>query len=144
MATQREDGSGGGCALIVGIIFLIGLVIVVVTSIAALIDPFSWVPPIGKVFDSCTDNPDTAVDECAGSRHPGLWWHVIVNFVYALAALGLLLAFTGCVRDYRAARSDRFDSDGAVERYRRARQDLLVVAGLLAGLAAIPIIAALA
>jgi hypothetical protein len=69
---------------------------------------------------------------------------VIINFVYALAALGLLLAFAGTVRDYRTARTGRFDNDNAVERYRRARQDLLVVAGLFAALGAIPIIVAVA
>jgi hypothetical protein len=139
--TSRNQ-SGCGCATIIAVVLVITLVVVVVTSIAALVDPFSWVPPIRKIF-GCTDNPNTAVNECALSkRYPGLWWHVIVNFVYALAALGLLVSFFRAVGEYRRARSVRFDSDTAVERYKQARQTLIVVAGLLAGLALIPIAAA--
>jgi len=140
--SSRGQG-GGGCATIVALFLLIVLVVAAVTSIAALIDPFSWIPPIGKIF-ACTDNPNTAVNECdLGRRYPGLWWHVVINFVYALAALGLLLTFRRTVREYRQARIARFDSDSAVERYQQARQALIGVAGLLAGLAAIPIAVAI-
>jgi di/tricarboxylate transporter len=143
MASQRQGG--GGCLAIIAIVVVIGLVVSAVLSVAALIDPFSWVPPVGQIFGSCTDNPATAVDECArvGTRYPGFWWHVIINFVYALAALGLLVALVGAVPKFRQARSGRFDGDSAVRHYRHARQVLALVATLLFGLAAIPVIAAL-
>jgi SNF family Na+-dependent transporter len=140
MASRSQ---GDGCAGCLAIVFFIALVVAAVTSVAALIDPFSWVPPIGKVFRDCTDNPKTpAVDECAPYR--GLWWHVAINFVYALVALALLVPFPRVVREYRQARTNRFDSENAVERYRHAQGALVLLSVLLAGVAAIPIVAALA
>jgi hypothetical protein len=144
MASRNQGGGCAGCAGCIAIVVVISLVVAAVTSVAALIDPFSWVPPIGKIW-GCTDNPSPAGSECdLGRRYPGLWWHVIINFLYAVAAVVLLVAFARVVREYRRARAGRFDSDTAVERYRQARQTLVTVAGLLAGLAAIPIVAALA
>src|SRR5690348_12810980 len=91
MASQREGGSG--CAVIIGIMVVFALVVAAVTSVAALVDPFSWLPPIGVIFGSCGDNPDTAVAGCDfGTGYPGFWWHVLINFVYALVALGLVVA----------------------------------------------------
>jgi hypothetical protein len=142
MSSRREGG--GGCALIIAVIVVIALVVAAVVSVAALIDPFSWLPPIGKIFGDCTDNPNIPGDDCdIATRYPGFWWHVVVNFLYSLAALGLVVALVAVVPDYRAARTDRFESDTAVERYRQARQNLALVAVLLGGLAAIPVIAAL-
>ena len=145
MASEREDGSGcGGCAVIIAIFVVIALVIAALISVAALVDPFSWMPPIGDIFGDCNDKLETAADECdLGTRYPGFWWHVIINLLYALAALVLLLTFAFALPEFRKARSGRFESDAAVERYRQARQTLALLAGLLAGLAAVPIIAAL-
>ena len=123
---------------------MIALVIAAAISVAALVDPFSWMPPIGGIFGDCNDKLGTAADECdLGTRYPGFWWHVIINLLYALVALVLLLTFALALPEFRKARSDRFESAAAVDRYRQARQTLALLAGLLAGLAAIPIVAAL-
>jgi hypothetical protein len=130
--------------VIIAIFVLIALVVAAVISIAALIDPFSWMPPIGDIFGDCSDKLETAADECdLGTRYPGFWWHVIINLLYALAALVLLLMFAAVLPEYRKARTGRFESEDAVERYRHARQAVALLAGLLAALAAIPIVAAL-
>src|SRR5262245_60735741 len=132
---SRREGGGGGCALFVAVVVVIALVVAGVVSVAALIDPFSWLPPIGKIFGDCNDNPQTPGDDCGlATRYPGFWGHVVINFVYALAALGLLVAFAVVLPEFRKARSSRFESDAAVERYLHARQALTLIAVLLGGL----------
>jgi amino acid permease len=92
---------------------------------------------------SCTNNPQTSVDYCdLGERHPSLWGRVIINFLYAVAALALMVALVRSLSGYRRARIRRYDSDVATERYRNARNRLTLVAVLLAVLT-VPIIAAL-
>jgi hypothetical protein len=143
MASQREGNSG--CGTIIVIFVVIALVVAGVISVAALVDPFSWLPPLGEIFGDCSDNPETAADECdLGTRYPGFWRHVIINFVYALVTLALLVAFALALPEFREARSGRFESDTAVERYRQARQTVALVGALLAGMAALPLIDALA
>jgi hypothetical protein len=143
MSSQEQGGTG--CGTFVAIILVITFVFVAVISIAALVDPFSWVPPIGAIFNNCTDDPDTAQDECElATRYPGFWLHVLVNFGYALMTVGLLIALALAVPEFRKARTARFDNEVAVDRYRRARQRVTLVAVLLAVVAATPIIAALA
>src|SRR4051812_405645 len=119
MSSQREGGIG--CGTVIAIIILIGLAGVAVISVAALIEPFSWVPPLREIFGDCTDKPETATRECAlGTRYPGFWSHVIINFLYALLALGLSLALAFALPELRAARTARFDNAAALERYRHA------------------------
>jgi hypothetical protein len=143
MSSQREPGIG--CGTLIAFIILLGLVLAAVISVAALVDPFSWVPPLGDIFQKCTDNPDTPSDDCdLGTRYPGFWSHVAVNFAYVLIAAGLLIALALTLPEFRRARTARFDSHAAVERYRRSRQQLVLLAVLLAVLGAVPIIAALA
>src|SRR4051812_45991402 len=108
MSSQREGGVG--CGTVIAIIVLIGLVVVAVISVAAVVDPFSWVPPLGEIFGDCTDDPDTTTHECdLGTRYPGFWSHVIINFLYSLVALGLSLALAFALPELRAARTARFD-----------------------------------
>src|SRR4051795_6153641 len=117
MASEREDGSGcGGCAVIIAILIVISLVISAVVAVASLVDPFSWLPPTGVIFGGCSDKVETSTAGCDfGTRYPGFWWHVIINLLYALAALVRLLTFAFAVPEFREARSGRFESDAAVE-----------------------------
>ena len=142
MASQRE--AGGGCGAIIAIVILIALVVGAVVSVAALIDPFDWMPSLGEIFGDCNDTTEIPGDECElAKRYPGFWGHVIVNFVYALVALGLLVAFASVLPEFRRARGVRFASGAALDRYRQARGNLTLVAALLGGVAALPIVAAL-
>ena len=57
--------------MIIAILVVISLVISASVSVAALVDPFSWMPPIGVIFGDCSDNLGTAADECdLGTRYP--------------------------------------------------------------------------
>ncbi len=112
-------------------------------SVAALVDPFSWMPPLAEVWADCRDDRDTAADECdLAARFPGFWVHVGVNLGWAaVAAFWVLASFAAAfwLRDERAA---RFDDEAAWERYDQARLALASCAGSTLVVAAIPIVVA--
>jgi hypothetical protein len=136
MTNANDDEVGcGGC--IAGAIAL-GLVIAAVISIAAIIDPFSWMPTVSEVWADCTG------DACdLDERFPGFWWHVIANLAYAVLASVLLMVLVGRVLELRDARVARFDGDGPLGTYREARRDVAVLGAvcLVAGL--VPLLIAL-
>ena len=144
MSGQREP-AGCGCATIFALSLVIGAVVAAVISIAALVDPFSWLPPVSEIWEDCEDTYDAPGDECAlSTRFPGFWPHVISSFAYVIAAVGVLARLAVAVVELRAARAERFSGPAAVERYRKARQTLTLVAALAALLAAFPILTAIA
>ena len=139
---QRKEG--GGCAALIAALLIIGAVVAAVISVAALVDPFSWLPPVGEIWEDCEENYDTPGDDCElATRYPGFWPHVIANFAYVVAAAALLVWLTVAVAELRAARFARFAGPEAVERYAEARQALALVAGLVGALAALPVIIAI-
>lgn len=129
----------------VAVILILAAVVAAVMSIAALVDPFSWLPPVSEIWKDCQDDYDTPEDECElATRFPGFWGHVIVNFAYVVAAVGLLVWLAFAVAGLREARVERFADREALARYGEARQTLALVSALTAGLAALPIIVAFA
>ena len=142
MSNSRETG-GGGCAGCFGLILVLGAVVAAAMSLAALVDPFSWMPPIGEVFADCPPAPEVAGSCDLEDRYPGFWSHVLVNVVYSAAALGLLAALVPAVAELRTARFGRFDGASALERYRASRERLALVAGSTGALAALPVFVAL-
>jgi len=140
-AQQTSEGSGWGSC--VGALVLIALVVGALISLAALVDPFSWMPPVGEVWAECADDWSTERDECAlEHRFPGFWWHALVNLVYTAVALGLGLVFAGGVSELRTKRVARFSSVAAMADFREARQVCLGVGVTLAAVALVPIVAA--
>ena len=128
MTTANEDVGCGGC--IAGAIAL-ALVVAAVISIAAIIDPFSWMPTVSEVWADCSDNYDTDADECdLATRFPGFWWHVIANIAYVVVVGVLLIALIGSVAEFRDARAARFDGDEPLRAWRQARRDVTIL-GLL-------------
>lgn len=80
MTDSREQSQGGGCAALVALTIVLALVLAALVSIAALIDPFSWLPPVAEIWEECQDDWDTTADECElATRFPGFWAHVIAN-----------------------------------------------------------------
>lgn len=143
MSDERDESEGGGCAALVAILLVFAVVVGTVISIAALVDPFSWLPPVGEIWEDCHDDWETTEDECdLAVRFPGFWLHVIVSFAYAVAAAVLLLWVAGAVAELRRTRAQRFSGEQAVQRYDQARQTLALVAGLTALLAVLPIMVA--
>jgi hypothetical protein len=143
--SSQGDSEGGGCAaLIVGIIVL-AIVVAVLISIAAIIDPFSWLPPVGDIWADCDDDYATERDECdLATRFPGFWGHAVVNLVYVVVAVVAVLAALGCAFALREARSKRFDSAEAVAAYTKARREFagMLALALICGLAPLVVAAA--
>ncbi len=141
---QRNEGAGG-CLGWVAVAVVLALVVGAVISVAALVDPFSWMPPVGEVWADCDDALATDRDECAlENRFPGFWIHAIVNLVYAAGALGLLLAFLGRVADLREKRVARFSSAAAAVEHRSGVDEAIGCGGALAAVALVPIVVAIA
>lgn len=141
---QRNEGAGG-CLGWMAAAVVLALVVGAVISVAALVDPFSWMPPVGEIWADCDDHFATDRDECAlENRFPGFWIHAIVNLVYAAVALALVLAFLGGVADLREKRVARFSSAAAAGEYRSAVDKALACAVALAAVALLPIVVAIA
>ena len=145
MSGQGQGEGCGGCGTLIVAVLVFGAVAAAAISLTALIDPFDWMPPVGEIWEDCDDDWKTSVNECdLHERFPGFWGHAIVNFAYTIAATGLLLALAAAVSELRHARSERFTSQTAANRYGEARlsvRSLTLLGGLLG---ALPIIVALA
>ena len=142
---NQAEGSGSGCVTLIVAALVIGIVVSVAISLAALIDPFDWMPPVAEIWEECSDDWKTSVNECnLHTRFPGFWGHAIANFTYALVAAGLLVGLTSAVLELRQSRPERFDDQTSAERYGDARAGVLTLAALAAMVAGLPIIVALA
>ena len=142
---SQGDGCGSGCAAAFVAILVIGALIAAAISITALIDPFAWMPPVAEIWEDCSDDWKTDVNECdLHQRFPGFWVHAIVNFAYILVAALSLFALGGAVSELRDSRPARLESQAAAERYGEARDNITGLTLLSGLIAALPIIAALA
>jgi hypothetical protein len=145
MSGGQGDGDGGGCAGCFLVVMAIGLVIVVLISTAAIVDPFSWMPAVGEVWAECEDDLGTSADECAlEERFPGFWLHAFVNLMYAAVAFTLVVAFAGAVVELRAKRPPRFDGVEEAAACRRATGHCVGCGIALAVLALTPVVVAVA
>jgi hypothetical protein len=139
-ANANNDGDGCAC---LGAALLIALVIAALISLAALVDPFSWMPSVDEVWSDCDDDYGTDRDECAlENRFPGFWVHAIVNLVYTAVAGVAVAAFAGSVGEFRAKRTARFADAKAAAEHREARDALAAASAALGVLAALPIVVA--
>lgn len=142
---SQGHGCGSGCAVAFVAMLVIGALIAAAISITALIDPFAWMPPVAEVWEDCSDDWKTEVNECdLHQRFPGFWVHAIVNFAYIVAAVLSLFALGGAVSELRESRPARFESQAAAERYGEAGDNVAGLALLSGLLAALPVIVALA
>ncbi|MCP9491267.1 MAG: hypothetical protein MSC31_15530 [Solirubrobacteraceae bacterium MAG38_C4-C5] len=141
---ERKDDADG-CLGWVGVAIVLALVVAALISVAALVDPFSWMPPVGEIWADCDDDYATERDECAlENRFPGFWIHALVNLVYAAVALGLVLAFLASVFDLRVKRAARFASAVAAAEHRSAMDQAIGCGVALAAVALLPIVVAIA
>lgn len=124
----------GGCAGCFAAFILIALVVSAVVSLAALIDPFDWMPSVSEVWEDCDG------DRCdLADRFPGFWVHVIVNLAWAIATSLALLLLMAAVTDLRQARAERFDTREAASRYPAARWAVAGAAVAAGALGLLPI-----
>ena len=142
--TQHKDDPDG-CLGWLGVAIVLALVAAALISVAALVDPFSWMPPVGEIWADCDDDHATERDECAlANRFPGFWIHALVNLVYAAVALGLVLVFLGSVAGLREKRVARFSSAAAAAEHRSVVDQAIGCGVALAALALLPIVVAIA
>ncbi|MEJ7785473.1 MAG: hypothetical protein WKF96_11765 [Solirubrobacteraceae bacterium] len=142
---EGEGPNGWGCGAIIAFVMVVGLVVAAAISLAALVDPFSWMPSVDQVWADCEDDFATERDECAlASRFDGFWIHAAVNLLYLAGSLGLLAGLAFAVADQRKARGGRFAGDAAAQRYADARQTLVITSGLVGIVSLVPIVAAVA
>jgi hypothetical protein len=132
------SGCGGlGCGLFL-VAMLIGAVVAAAISLAALVDPFDWMPPVPRIWEDCEGDCELA------HRFPGFWWHAVANLVYAALSAVVAYAFAASVADLRDARVARFANAEAAAAFERARGELLAAGTMLGALAALPLIVAIA
>jgi len=132
-----SQGEGGGCLGLFLVLMVIALVVMAVISFAALVDPFDWMPRVGAIWADCSG-------DCAlAHRFPGFWWHAAANLVYVGAAVAAACAFVAGVADVRAKRVARYDSAGELAAFGVALDRCTGAGGLLAALAALPILVAI-
>ena len=143
---RRSDGSGcGGCLAIFGVILAIAAVIAGLISLTAIVDPFSWMPSVVKIWRHCDDNLATSRNECAlANRFHGFWLHAVINLVYVVAAGVALVVLGANAGELRDARRRRFGGPSAVARYTTARAQVARSAGYGTALALLPFAVALA
>jgi hypothetical protein len=136
---SRSGGSssGGGCGGLIAFLLIVGLIVGAAISLAAVVDPFGWMPPLDVIWGDCDG-------DCAlAHRFPGFWWHVVANLVFTAVALVLTFAFGAAVTELRKARVARYDSAAAMEKFCQAHAACVGGGKLLAGLAALPLVIAI-
>jgi len=145
MSERRRSADASGCGACFAAVVLLGFVAAALISLAALVDPFSWLAPIDEVWAECDEDLGSPGDECAlENRFPGFWWHAAVNLAYTALALVLTLVFAGGVGDLREKRVARFASAEAATEHAAARQLCLATGAALAAVALLPTVVALA
>jgi hypothetical protein len=134
-SARSSQAEGGGCLGLFLVLMVIALVAMAVISFAALIDPFDWMPRVGTIWADCSG-------DCAlAHRFPGFWWHAAANLVYVGAAVAAACAFVAGVADVRGKRVARYAGD--LDVFGAALDRCTGVGGLLAALAALPILVAI-
>ena len=141
MSGGREQ-EGSGCAALFVVVLVIAAVVAALISLAALVDPFSWLPPVSEVWGHCQATAERSCD--LADRFPGFWGHAAANLAYTLVTAGALLFLVAAVSDLREARHERFGGAEQAEHYADSRHGLIVVASVVAVLAALPIVVAAA
>lgn len=149
--TQGSDGGDGCFGCVVGVL-AIAAVFAALISIAALVDPFDWMPSVGEVWADCEEEPrdegpfDSGEDPCdLDVRFPGFYGHAALNLLWTTVTAIALAALIGAAGNLRSARRARFNTgkDFGAE-YDKARSELIGLAVIVTVLVAIPLVAVLA
>jgi hypothetical protein len=113
------------------VLLVVAAVVAALISLAALIDPFDWMPPVKAIWRHCEGDCELA------HRFHGFWAHAVGNLAYVTVSAGLLLGLVGKAGALREARAKLFSDPGAGKRLRAERR---AVAGLAATLAVLGIL----
>jgi hypothetical protein len=119
-------------------VLVIAAIVGAAVSLAAIVDPLGWMPPLDVMWADCHG-------DCAlAHRFPGFWFHVVVNLVYTGFALFVLTGFGSSVATLRKARLARYDSAAEMRAFAEARTVCRGMGKTLAALAALPLLVAIA
>ena len=130
--------TGGGCLALVVLAVVVGAIAAAVISLAALIDPFNWMPRVGEIWANCEG-------DCAlAHRFPGFWWHAVANLIYAAVAIVAVCAFGLSVLELREKRVERYDRLDAAAAHKAARDHSVATGVTLEAVALLPIVVAIA
>ena len=135
--TSVKQSGGGGCLAVIAVCVVVALIVMAVISPAALIDPSDWMPTTHEIWDDCSD------DRVLAHRFPGFWWHAAANLLYAGLAVAVDGGFLAAVRDARAKRLARFDSEADAAAFAAAHEEFVGRGTALAGLAALQMLVAI-
>jgi hypothetical protein len=136
-SSSGKQTAGGGCIALVVLMMVVAGIVMGVISLAALIDPFDWMPTVHRIWDDCSG-------DCAlAHRFPGFWWHAVANLLYAALAVTVAGAFLAAVRDVRGKRVARFDSAADAAAFTAAHEQCVGAGAMLGGLALLPILVAI-
>jgi hypothetical protein len=132
------SSSGGGCGTLIGFVLLVAAIVYAAVSLAALVDPFDWMPSVNVIWAECDG-------DCAlAHRFPGFWWKVVANLAYAAFAAVVAIGFLKNVVELRKTRVGRYADAAAMDAYRAAHSTWIASGQLLGALAAVSILAWLA
>ena len=134
MARSSGKSSGGGCGALIAIALVVGAIVAAAMSLAALVDPFNWMPSVAQIWADCDGDCELA------RRFPGFWWHVVANLAFAAVALAATVWFGATVVDLREARAARYDSAQAMDEFLKIRSACASAGSVLATLASVSII----
>lgn len=139
-----NTGSGGeGCWVLFAGLMIVALIVAGLISLAAIVDPFSWMPSVSEVWEDCREDYGDDRNECdLHVRFPGFWVHALVNLVYFVIATLLLLGLWSTVAELRAARAARFSGVEAANGYVQKRATFAGVAVVTALWGIVPIVVA--
>lgn len=123
------------------VVMVICAVLAAVMSVAALVDPFAWMPSANELWSDCQESDVARFGSCDWSdRFPDIWWHAGLNLLYAIAALIALAGLAGGVKRLREVRPQRFGSASAWALYAETKETVVGATIFAAVLAALPII----
>jgi hypothetical protein len=136
-SSSGKETAGGGCIALFVVVIVVALIAMGVISLAALIDPFDWMPTVHRIWEDCSG-------DCAlAHRFPGFWWHAVANLLYAAVAVAIAGGFLVAVRDVRGKRVARFDSAADAAAFSAAHDQCVGAGAALGGLALLPILVAI-
>ena len=102
-------------------------IVMAVISLAALVDPFDWMPRVHRIWADCSG-------DCAlAHRFPGFWWHAAANLALRRGrGRGRVAPSSPRVADVRGKRVARYDSADDLAAF-AAAHDRCIGAGALLG-----------
>jgi hypothetical protein len=137
--SQGNDGAqSGGCVALFVLALIVGAIVAALISLAALVDPFNWMPRVGEIWADCE------ADCALAHRFPGFWWHAAANLVYAAAAATAACCFIVAVVELREKRVGRYGSSATAAAYSTARGECVGCGVVLGALALLPIVVVIA